>query len=183
MESLASLFSASGRIAPRPFALGVVLVYLLSFFSQVLISPPVTARSGVLPFAVVQAALTWAWFALHAKRLRAAGRPIGVALGVAILYALAMVLLMLLIEPIIGPGVGASATDAPRVNLIEIWVFLLLFAAFTGQASLGFFYYLALGILVLIFTPMVIAVGFSIWAGTRPSAPAAAPSSAPSQIS
>ena len=43
------------------------------------------------------------WFALHAKRLRDAGRPIGLAIAIAILYALAIVLLMLLVDPMIGP--------------------------------------------------------------------------------
>ena len=77
-----------------------------------LISPPVTARRyGVLPFAVAAGRSTWAWFALHARRLRDAGRPTGPALGIAILYALAIVLLMLLIEPIVGPTAGAAATD------------------------------------------------------------------------
>jgi uncharacterized membrane protein YhaH (DUF805 family) len=174
MESLVSFFSASGRIAPRPFAVAVAAVYVLSFFSQVLISPPLSARVGLLPFAIAQAALTWTWFALHARRLRDAGRPTGPALGIAILYALAMVLLMLLIEPIVGPIVGAAATEAPRFDPIELWVFLLLLAALAAQAG-GFFYYLALVILTLILAPMVIAVGFSIWAGKLPSAAAAAP--------
>ena len=178
MESLASFFSASGRIAPRPFALRVILVYVLSFLSQVLMSPPMTARYGVLPFAVVQVALTWAWFALHAGRLRDAGRPIAPALGIAVLYVLAIVLLMLLIEPIIGTGAGASATDPPRHDPIDLWVFILLFAAFVGQTSAGFFHYLALGALMLILTPIVIALGFSIWTGTRPPVPAPAPSQA-----
>ena len=174
MESLASLFSASGRIAPRPFAVAVAVVYVLSFFSQWLISPPLTARIGLLPFAVVQAALTWLWFALHARRLRDGGRPTGAALGIAVLYALAMVLLMLLIEPIVGPTAGPAATEAPRFDPMELWVFLLLLAALAAQAG-GFFYYLALIILALILAPMVIAVGFSIWAGKLPSAAAAAP--------
>jgi uncharacterized membrane protein YhaH (DUF805 family) len=176
MESLASFFSASGRIAPRPFALRVILVYLLSFLSQVLMSPPMTARYGVVPFALVQVALTWAWFVLHAGRLRDAGRPIAPALGIAVLYVLAIVLLMLLIEPILGAGTSTSATDRPRHDPIDLWVFILLFAAFIGQTSVGFFSYVALGSLMLILTPIAIALGFSIWAGTRP--PAAAPSQA-----
>jgi uncharacterized membrane protein YhaH (DUF805 family) len=178
MESFALLFSASGRIAPRPFAASVAAVYVLSFFSQVLISLPVTARVGVLPFAIAQTALTWAWFSLHAGRLRDAGRPTGPALGIAILYALAMVLLMLLVEPLIGPTSGAAATEAPRFDPIELWVFLLLLVALAGQSG-GFFYYLALAVLALILAPMVIAVGFSIWAGRLPSAAAAPPPPVP----
>jgi uncharacterized membrane protein YhaH (DUF805 family) len=170
MESLALFFSASGRIAPRTFALGVAGIYICSFLSQVLISPPVTARVSVLPFAIVQVALIRVWFALHAKRLRDAGRPTGPALGIAILYALAMVLLMLLIELIGGPAAGVSATEAPRFDPVDRWVFLLLPAALAGQPDGGFFYHLALVILVLILAPMAIAIGFSIRTGKLPRA-------------
>jgi uncharacterized membrane protein YhaH (DUF805 family) len=172
MKLLAALLSASGRIAPRPFSLGVVLVYGLSFFSQVLISPPATACVGVWPFVLVQAVLTWAWFALHARRLRDASRPTGPALGIAILYALAIVLLMLLIELIVGPSAAAPATEPPRLDPVKLWVFLLLPGALVGQAGGGFFYYLALFILVLILAPMAIAIGFSIRTGKLPSAAA-----------
>lgn len=169
MESLTLFSAASGRIAPRPFALGVIVVYVLSFLSQVLISPPVTARWGVWVFALVQAPLTWAWFALHAKRLRDAGRSVGPALAIAVLYALAIVLLMLLIAPIIGPEAGGP--NPRRMSFVDLWVFLLLFAAFTGQGSVDFFYFLALGMLALILTPVAIALGFSIWTGARPATP------------
>ena len=169
MESLASWVSASGRIAPRPFVRGAIAVYLLSFLSQILLAPPVTVRFGLAPFAILQGALTWTWFALHAGRLRDAGRPIAVAFAIAVLYALAMVLLMLLVDPMIGPGVSAVGTEVPRWKFADMWVFLLLLPTFTGSASLGFFDFLALIIFVLILTPMMIAVGFSIWAARQPS--------------
>lgn len=169
MESPASLLSASGRVAPRPFVRGAAAVYLLSFLSQILLSPPVTVRFGFAPFAVLQGALTWTWFALHARRLRDAGRPVALALAIAVLYALAMVLLMLLVGPMIGPGVSAVGTEVPRWEFADLWVFLLLSPTFTGPGSLGFFDLLALVSLVLILAPMVIAFGFSIWAATRPT--------------
>jgi len=178
MESLALFFSASGRIAPRPFALGAVAVYVLSFLSQALISPSVTARWGVWLFALAQAPLIWAWFALHAKRLRDAGHPSGSAFAIAVLYALALVLLMLLLEPILGSGTDVVATDTPGASFADLWIVLLLFAALTGQPSLGFFYFLTLAMLALILMPIAIALGFSVWTRTRPRAnetPAAAP--------
>lgn len=174
MEAPAQVLSASGRIAPKPFVLGVIAVYVLSFLSQVLLSPPVTGRVGIMPFTILQALLTWVWFALHARRLRDAGRPIGPAIAIAVLYALAMVLLMLLADQLIGPDVSAVGTDVPRRSFSELWVFLLLISAFTSQASLGFFHVLALGILALILAPVAIAIGFSIWAGSRPGAAGAA---------
>jgi uncharacterized membrane protein YhaH (DUF805 family) len=170
MEPFASYLSASGRIAPKPFALGVVVVYGLSFLSQVLISPPMMVRGGIYAFAIVQIALIWAWYALHARRLRDAARPIGLALAIAVLYALAIVLLTLVVEPILGPDASTVGVQARRTGFPDLWVFLLLFAALTGQPDLGFFYILAVGILALIFAPIVLAIGFSIWTGTRPSA-------------
>src|SRR6478736_2398347 len=97
MESLAFL-SPSGRIARAPFALGIVLVYVLIFASQALLSAPVMTRSGVAPFAIAQAALTFAWYMLHARRLHDAQRSTGSALAIAVLYGLGVVLFMLLVQ-------------------------------------------------------------------------------------
>jgi uncharacterized membrane protein YhaH (DUF805 family) len=169
METPAQPLPAHGRIAPRPFAVGVVAVYALSFLSQVLMSSPVTVRFGVLPFAILQALLTWAWFVLHARRLRDAGRPIGPAIAIAVLYVLAMVLLLLLLLLLLLDQISAVGTAAPRPSLSEVWVFLLLFSTFAGEATLGFFHVLALGILALILAPVAIAIGFSIWTCTRPA--------------
>ena len=168
MESLASWLSASDRMAPRPFAFAIAGVYLANFLSQILLSPPVMVRLGVAPFAILQALLIWTWFALHARRLRDAGCPSAPALAIATLYVLAMILLVLMVDPIIGPDVSAVGTDVPRPSLADIWVFLRLFSALTFQASLGFFDVLALVILVLILTPVAIALGFSVWTGMRP---------------
>ena len=91
------------------------------------------------------------------------------AFAIAVLYALAMVLLMLLVDPIIGPSVSAVGTEVPRWRFADLWVFLLLLPTFTGPAALGFFDVLALVSFVLILAPMLIAVGFSIWAARQPS--------------
>jgi uncharacterized membrane protein YhaH (DUF805 family) len=175
MTSLTSPFSVSGRITPRPFRLAVLGVYLLSFLSQVLLSPPVTVQFSIMPFAIAQALLTWIWYVLHVRRLRDAGRPAGAASAIAVLYALAMVLLMLLADPIIGPDVSAVGTNVPRWSFNDVWMFFLLVSALVAQASFDFFDLLALAILVLILAPVVIAIAFSIWAATRPSAASPAP--------
>jgi uncharacterized membrane protein YhaH (DUF805 family) len=169
MDSFALFFSASGRVAPRPFTFGVVLVYVASFFSQMLLSPPVLARASVAPFAILQGLLTWCWFVLHAKRLRDANRGIAPALAIAILYALAMILLMLLIVPLSGPSTGEGTPEGSGANLASFFVVLMLFAALTGQMNLDFFFYLALAILLVMLTPVLIALGFSIRAALRPS--------------
>jgi uncharacterized membrane protein YhaH (DUF805 family) len=165
MESLAPFFSLTGKLAPRPFALAVVIVYVLSFLSQVLISPAATVRWGVWAFVLVQIPLTWTWFTLHAKRLRDAGLPAGSVFAVVVLYGLALVLLLLLIGPMI--DMGAVVTEQPSTRFADMWVVLSLAEAFAGQASGGFFDALALIMLALILIPFAIAVGFSIWVGTR----------------
>src|SRR5262245_64840517 len=97
MESLALFLSSHGRIARKPFALAVLLVYVLVFASQLLLSTPVTRHANVIPFALVQGLLTFSWYVLHAKRLRDAGRGTGVATALAILYAMSVVLFLLLV--------------------------------------------------------------------------------------
>jgi uncharacterized membrane protein YhaH (DUF805 family) len=170
MEPFALFFSASGRIAWKPFALGVVLVYGLSFFSQALLSPPVMARSSVAPFAIFQLLLTWCWFVLHAKRRRDADRGIGGAIAIAILYLLVVILLMLLIVPLSGPSTSGGTPEGSGANLASFFVVLMLFAALTGQMNLDFFFYLALAVLFVTLTPILIALAFSIRVGMRPSA-------------
>jgi uncharacterized membrane protein YhaH (DUF805 family) len=169
MESFAPHFSASGRIAPKPFALGVLIVYVASFLSQVLISPPLSGRGGLYVFAIVQIALVWMWYTLHAKRLNDAGRAAGSALAIAVLYALAIVLLVLLVEPLLAPDTNAAVAPAPRSSFVGLWVFLLIIVVLSGWSDFGIFYIFAVGTLVLILAPIAIAVGFSIWTGTRPS--------------
>src|SRR5215218_3411388 len=167
MESLALFFSGGGRLAPKPFARAVVAVYVAAFLSQLLI-PPVMLRIGLAAFALVQALAMWAWFCLHAKRLRDADRPIGPAVAIVVLYALAMILLLLIIVLVVGitpGGDGATAGDETDVLISSYLVRVL-----AGDPDPGFFAYVAAGILALIFAPMLIAMGFSIWTGTRPRA-------------
>src|SRR5437667_9820358 len=98
MESFAQLCSPFGRTARNPFAQGAVLVYVLIVASYLLVSQPVVTRSGVAPFALVQVALTYAWYALHARRLRDAGYGTGWALVIAILYCFGVALALLLAQ-------------------------------------------------------------------------------------
>jgi uncharacterized membrane protein YhaH (DUF805 family) len=170
MESLAFWFSPSGRIAPKPFARGILAVYAAAALSLLLMSAPVMLRVGFAPFAFVQALSCWAWFCLHAKRLRDAGRDAGAALAVAGLYALAIVLLLLVLTlaaPLRGGG------QAPAAGATDAWSDL--FALAGGDSDLGLFAYVGAGMLALIVLPMLTAVAFSIWAATRRAAAAVDP--------
>lgn len=168
MDPLAFFLSTTGRLKPRPFALATVLVYAASLASQALISAPVVARSGFWPFAAAQATLLWAWYALHAKRLRDAGQDMSTAAGIAALYALAMVLLLFIAFFIrLGVQANQELVDSPLR-----WLGPLSFRGF-GSADFGGLGPILVGFVIAAFVPAVVALGFSIWIGTRPSATSA----------
>ena len=164
MESFVQFFSPFGRIARNPFAMGAVPVYVLIVASYLLMSHQVVTRWGVAPFAFVQAALTYAWYALHAKRLRDAGYGTGWALVIAILYCLGVTLFVLLDQ------VVSVSEPKPGITFFIVLVILFLYAALGGYHTplLGF----AFGFLFVTGTPLLITLGFSIWAGTRRPLPA-----------
>jgi uncharacterized membrane protein YhaH (DUF805 family) len=163
-----SLISPSGRLQPWPFAIAVVVVYLISFVSQALLSSPATAQVGIWPFAVLQVLLTWVWFVLHVQRLRDARQSTGTAAGVAIVYALAVVLLLMIM------AMFAEANTTPiqdGARGLHLFALIYLISVMTNDPLLGGAGYWVAGFLVLILAPVVIAFGFSIWAATRPSVP------------
>jgi hypothetical protein len=168
---MASALSTSGRLAPLPFVIAAVAVYALSFFSQLLLSPPVTRWAGVWAFALVQAALIWVWIAVHARRLRDAGRPTGIAFGVACVYALEIVLLVLMVWLILSAGFNRPEEGASDASILQLFVILYLLALITGDPNLGALYFWVMGLVVLMVLPVAIALVFSVWAGLRPSAP------------
>ena len=168
MNVAALLFSRSGRLAPAPFAAAIVLVYLISFLSQMLLSAQVTVPVGLWPFALLQAALVWIWLVLHIKRLRDAGRPAGMAIGIAGLYVLALMLLLLVIVMITANEFSGDAAKAGQ-GLLQFFMALWFIGMLVGHADLGMFGVWLMGFLALMLTPLLIALGFSIWTGTRPS--------------
>jgi uncharacterized membrane protein YhaH (DUF805 family) len=171
MNAVALLFSSSGRLAPRPFTIAVVLVYLVSFFSQALLSAPVTGRMGLWPFGLLQAALVWVWIVLHVKRLRDAERSTGLAVGIACLYVLALLLLLLVLMMITASDPTSSNFLLTGQGLIHIFIVLYAIGAVLGSSEFGVLAYWLMGFLVLLLLPVLLGLGFSIWAGTRPSAP------------
>jgi uncharacterized membrane protein YhaH (DUF805 family) len=167
MNLVALVFSYSGRLAPRPFAFAVTVVYLLGFASQVLLAEPTLARAGVWPFALAQAALLWIWFTLHAKRLRDADRGTGAALGIAIVNVLSVLFLLMVVASFLTPPPAEDTTG----SVLGTWVAIVfLFAILTGAPALGFLGFILLAAAFVVLFPILLAIGFSIWAGTRPSA-------------
>lgn len=163
------LFSRSGRLEPRPFAIAALLIYLASFLSQMLLSVPVTVRAGLWPFAIVQALLIWAWVAVHVKRLRDAGKSTGLAVGIACLYVLAIVLLLLVLAMITAGETGSSEFLMTGQGLIQLFIVLYIIGAALGSSEFGILAYWLFGFIALLLLPVIVAIGFSIWTGTRPS--------------
>jgi hypothetical protein len=172
---LAAMFSRTGRVKPGPFTLAILFVYLLGFMSQLLMS---NQHGKLLAFTVVQGGLLWAWYALHASRLRDAGRSTGSAFGVAIVYGLSVLLIILMVWFLAGPS-GNSPTGTKGDELLAGMLLLALLGMFYGAFDLGSFG-LVIALLVLIaLAPALIAIGFTIWAATRRSVTPPAPATLP----
>lgn len=162
-----------------PFAAAVSLVYLLSFVSQMLLSPPVTSRMNVVPFVLVQGVLIGLWVVLHRRRLRDAGRPSGTAIGIAMVYALAVALLVIAVWLLLSNEAGNDGAGS-EASILYLFVILYFLAQLTGDPTLGALQIWVMGFVVLMLLPVVIALGFSIWTATRPSkTPAEKPAKIP----
>ncbi len=169
MQALSFLFSPSGRLRPQPFIVATILVYLAGAASHWLTRADVLGRFGPWPFAVVQGLLIWIWFALHAKRRRDAGRPVGAPAGIGLLYALSVVLLIILAAMFFIPAVGTSS-DANASAALGLIVVLFIVASLQGAAAPDLSFLLLAALTLIAFVPTVIAVAFSAWTATRPSA-------------
>src|ERR1700757_474474 len=96
MQGLHLLFSPSGRLGPRTFIVAVGRVYVAAPASQALTLRGVIKSAGLWPFLAAQIVLVWIWYVLHAKRLRDAGKPVGLAVAACLLYMLSVALLVII---------------------------------------------------------------------------------------
>lgn len=167
-----SLLSPSGTLAQKPFVLGALAVYFVSFLSQILLAAPIIMKTGLWPFALVQVALIWVWYVLHAKRLHDANRESGMAVGIAAIYTLMIVLLILVMALLISGDTPSNASDVSP-GMVQLFAIIFFFSMLFGDAgefwSIGIW---VLCFLILILAPVFVALGFSLWTATRPSAAA-----------
>jgi len=171
MSLLKVAFSPLGSLSPRTFAPAVVLVYAAGLLSYLLLMGSVTAVTGALAFLLAQAMVTWIWYMLHAKRLRDCDRPTGLALAIATLYALSVILFLLLIVLVTSGDMAQSVDAVPRTH-IDLLAVLGSIGMILRHSNIGASGYLILAFLALSLLPVAIAVCFSLWVGTRASAPA-----------
>lgn len=149
--------------------IAVFAVYLAGFLSQMLLAAPVTMQAGLWPFTFVQIALIWAWFVLHTRRLRDAGRNTRTALGIAAIYGL-MIVLLILVMALLTAGETSGDNLKAGQGLIRLFAvlffFSMLFGEFGGFSIVG---YWVLGFAILMLTPVLVALTFSLWTATRQS--------------
>jgi len=165
-DPLALLFSPSGRLDRRTFAYAVIAFYAVGLASQFLFSVGVTGRAGMWAYALAQIALTWVWFVLHAKRMRDAGRGIGGVLTIATLYVLPVVLLVVLIAATAGSSTDQSASSGLGV----VFAFLFIYALVVDPSKFGLAIVILIILMLFAYVPLLLALIWSIWAGTRPRA-------------
>ncbi len=171
MQAMRFLFSPLGRIQPQAFVAAVIAVYVAGAASQWLTMPEAVARGGLWLFAALQALLAWLWFALHAKRLRDAGRAIGLAAGVAILYALSIVLLLIVAVAFFTTS-GTTMAGANTASALGLILLVSIIATLSGSSSHDLASLIVAILTALAFVPIVLALIVTLWAATRPSAKA-----------
>jgi uncharacterized membrane protein YhaH (DUF805 family) len=169
MQGLRLLFSPSGRLGARSFIVAVVLVYVAAAASQALTMPGVIKSAGLWPFLVVQIVLVWIWLALHAKRLRDAGKPVGLAVATSLLYVLSVALLIIIAGAFYWALAG-QGTDPTTASALGLILFVALVAMLSGVPSYGLAWFVVAILLAIACLPIVLAVVTTAWAATRPTA-------------
>ena len=167
MQALHSLFSPAGRLAPRAFIIAAIIVYALGVAAQWLTMPDVLLRAGIWPFAVAQALLVWVWYALHARRLHDAGRPVDLAAGAALLYGLSIILLLIVSVGYFKPDAGT--VDPNATAALNIILLVMVISALTESAGHDVGTLIVTVLMVLALLPVIVAVAVTLWAATRPS--------------
>jgi hypothetical protein len=171
---LSFLLSPSGFLRPKGFLAAAILVYAIGAASHVLTAPGVIATAGPWPFAAIQAVLIWLWFALHSKRLRDAGLGSGFAAGVALLYALSVVLLVMA-EASFAGAISGRAGDAEAASGLELILLVSVIALLLNSAHYDLTSAVVALLFAVAFIPILLAVGTTIWATSRPSREAQSP--------
>lgn len=170
MAAVLSIISPQGRLRPQPFLAAVAAVYITGALSHWLTVPDVIARVGLWAFAGAQAALTWLWFVLHAKRLHDAGRSEGLAIAVALLYVLSLVLLLLLATNFFAGSEPDSLGNASATSALELILLLYIVMTLMGPMQYDLTWIVVVLLTLFAFVPVLVALFFTLWTATRTSA-------------
>jgi uncharacterized membrane protein YhaH (DUF805 family) len=168
MQPLRLFFSPSGRLRPQAFISGVLCLYFAALASQAFTMQSVIAKAGLWPFTATQFVLTWVWYTLHAKRMRDAGHGTGTAAGVAVIYVLALVLFLIVAASFFALS-DSHGDDPNTTSALTILLVLYIFAVLFGRPDFGLVWFIVTGLMIVAILPLIVALGFSLWAATRPS--------------
>jgi hypothetical protein len=171
---LSFLLSPSGVLRPGAFLAAAIVVYVAGAASHLLSAPGIVAQAGPWPFAVIQAVLIWLWFNLHSKRFRDAGLGSGLAAAVALLYALSVVLVVAVGASFAGSISGQTA-DAKAASGLELILLVSIIALLLSSTHYDLTWAVVAILFAVEFVPIVLAVGTTMWAATRPSRNAQSP--------
>jgi len=172
MDLVALLSPGKGRLAPKPFALGVFAVWIAGIASQLLLTGDFLARFGLWPFIAIQALLIWFWLVLHVRRLREAGQGPSAAIGIALIYVLAIGLVLMLVaffthpDSLVPRGVESPAGNAAIGTLLVVFLFNIVLTP-----DFGVFSTILKGLILIAFMPVAISLLFSIRTGMRQPVP------------
>jgi uncharacterized membrane protein YhaH (DUF805 family) len=169
MQALGLIFSPSGRLGAKGFIIAVVLLYIAAAASQALTLREVIKSAGLWPFLVVQIVLVWIWYALHAKRLRDAGKPVGLAVATSLLYMLSVALLVIIAGAFYSALAG-QGTDPNTASALGLILFVSIVAMLSGAPRDSLAWLMVAILLLIAYLPIVIAVVTTAWAATRPTA-------------
>jgi uncharacterized membrane protein YhaH (DUF805 family) len=169
MKGLRLFFSPSGRLRPQTFIIAVALVYVAAVASHALTLPDVIKSAGLWPFLAAQIVLIWIWYALHAKRLRDAGEPAGLAVAVSVLYVLSVALLVIMAGAFYGALAG-QGTDPNTASALGLILFVSVIAMLSGMPHDSLAWLIVVILLLIAYLPILLAIVTTVWAATRPTA-------------
>jgi uncharacterized membrane protein YhaH (DUF805 family) len=169
MQTLRLLFSPAGRLPQSTFIAIALLVYVAGAASHALTLPDVIKPAGLWPFLAAQLLLIWIWYALHAKRLRDAGKPVGLAIAASLLYVLSVALLVIIANAFYGALAG-QGTDPNTAGTLGLILFVSIIAMLSGTPHDSLAWLVVAILLVIAYLPIVLAVATTVWAATRPTA-------------
>ena len=173
--NLRSFLSPSGRLSPLSFLIAIVVVYAAFVASQALTLRDVIKAAGLWPFLAAQLVLIWIWYVLHARRLRDAGKTVGIAVAISFLYLLSVALLVMVAGAFYGALAGESETDPNTVGALKLLLFVWVVAMQSGVPQDGLLWLIVVALVLLVYAPIVLAVATTVWAATRPRVGETAP--------
>ena len=168
MHALRFLFSPSGRLPPQAFSFAAVAVYAAGAASQWLTTPDLIQRAGLWLFVAAQIIVTWIWFALHAKRLRDAGRSIDLPAAIALLYALSVALLVIVAVSFVHSA-SPESLEYNGATALGLILFVSVIVALLGPPQFDVAWLVLMALTAMALLPVILAIVCTLWAATRPS--------------